>query len=66
MGGGALLVVGSGVVYLADRNKFSTPLLIAAAGLGTLGYFMAKGGSNGMVIGKKYQLLYINMQNKKQ
>ena len=66
MGGGALITLGSGIVYLADRQKFSAPLLIAAVGLGTLGYFMAKGRSDGLVIGKKYQLLYMNMQNKAQ
>jgi hypothetical protein len=67
MGGGALLILGSGVVYLADREKFSLPLVAAAAGLGTLGYFMAKGkkGNNGMAIGRKYQLVYMNMSNTK-
>jgi len=65
LGGGALLTLGSGIVYLADRQKFSAPLLIAAVGLGTVGYFLAKGGNKGMVIGKKYQLEYVNMQNKK-
>jgi len=67
LGGGILLTLGSGVVYLADREKFSAPLLIAAAGLGTLGYFMARGkkGGGGMVIGKKYKLVYMNMSNKK-
>src|SRR4051812_35016983 len=33
MGGGALLMVASGVVSLVDRNKFSPPLLIASASL---------------------------------
>jgi|GEM_PF-539914 len=67
LGGGAVLVVGSGVVYLADRKKFSLPLLIASAGLATAGYFMAKGKKDnvGMRIGKKYQLVYMNMQNTK-
>jgi hypothetical protein len=66
-GGGALLTLASGVIYLADREKFSAPLLLASVGLGTLGYFMAKGkkGSSGMVIGKKYKLVYMNMSNKK-
>jgi hypothetical protein len=42
-------------------------LLLASVGLGTLGYFMAKGkkNSNAMMIGKKYKLVYINMSNKK-
>ena len=66
-GGGVLLTLGSAVVYLVDRQKFSAPLLIASAGLGTLGYFLAKGkkGGGGMVIGKKYKLVYMNMSNKK-
>ena len=65
LGGGALITLGSGIVYLADRQKFSAPLLIAGASLGTLGYFMSKGGNNhGMVIGKKYKLIYMNMSSK--
>lgn len=65
-GGGALLTLASGVVYIADRKKFSLPLLLSSVGLGTLGYFMAKGkkGGSGMVIGKKYKLVYMNMSNK--
>lgn len=65
LGGGTLLTLASGVVFLADREKFSAPLLLSAVGLGTLGYFMAKGGSNAMTIGKKYELQYVNMQDKK-
>jgi hypothetical protein len=67
LGGGAVLALASGVVYIADRKKFSAPLLIASVGLGTLGYFMAKGkkSGNGMLIGKKYKLVYMNMSNKK-
>lgn len=66
-GGGVLLTLASGVVYVADREKFSAPLLLASVGLGTLGYFMAKGkkSGNGMVIGKKYKLVYMNMSNTK-
>jgi hypothetical protein len=64
-GGGVLLTIGSGVVYLADREKFSAPILIASAALGTLGYFMAKGGSNSTAIGKKYKLVYMDMSNNK-
>jgi hypothetical protein len=66
LGGGALLALSSGVVYVADREKFSAPLLLSSVGLGTLGYFMAKGkkGGNIMSIGKKYRLVYINMSNK--
>jgi len=64
-GGGVVLTLASGVVYLIDRDKFSAPLLIASAALGTAGYFMAKGGSNALVIGKKYRLVYMNMNNNK-
>ena len=65
-GGGVLLTLGSGVVYLADREKFSAPLLLASVGLGALGYFMAKGKKrgSGMPIGKKYKLVYMNMSNR--
>lgn len=67
LGGGAVLTLASGVIYVADREKFSAPLLLASVGLGTLGYFMAKGKKNGggMLIGKKYKLVYMNMSNKK-
>ena len=65
LGGGVLLTLASGVVYLVDREKFSAPLLIASASLGTLGYLWAKGGGKGIVIGKKYKLVYINMGNAK-
>ena len=64
-GGGVLLTLASGVVYLADREKFSAPLLIASASLGALGYLWAKSGGKGIVIGKKYKLVYINMSNAK-
>jgi hypothetical protein len=64
-GGGVLLTVASGVIYLVDRKNFSAPLLIAAASLGTLGYFWATSGSSALVIGKKYRLVYMDMSNKK-
>lgn len=66
-GGGILLTLASGVVYLADREKFSAPLLLTSIGLGTLGYFMAKGkkGGNAMYIGKKYKLVYMDMGNER-
>lgn len=64
-GGAVLLTVASGVVYLADREKFSAPLLFTSMGLGALGYFLAKGKKHGnaMIIGKKYKLVYMNMSN---
>lgn len=64
-GGGVLLTLASGVVYLADRKNFSAPLLYAAAALGTIGYLLATGGNEGFVIGKKYNLVYMDMSNKK-
>jgi hypothetical protein len=66
LGGGALLALGSGVVYLVDRKKFSPTLLYASVGLAGLGYLMSKAGSKGIVVGKKhYRLQYMNMTNKK-
>ncbi len=65
LGGGILLTLASGVVYLVDREKFSAPLLIASAALATAGYFLAKSGGKGIVIGKKYKLVYMNMSNTK-
>jgi hypothetical protein len=66
-GGGVLLTVASGVVYVADPEKFSLPLLLASVGLGTIGYFLATGKKHGsgMAIGEKYKLVYMDMSNKK-
>ena len=61
MGGSALLIVASGVSYLADRDKFSPELLWVSVGLGGVGYLLSKAGSKGTVIGKKgYALQYID------
>ena len=65
MGGGILLTVASGVVFLADNNKFSPQLLIAAVGLTGVGYLLSKQSGKGMVIGKKYSLAYIKTSDKK-
>jgi hypothetical protein len=65
MGGGALLMVASGIVFLADRNKFSPPLLIASASLAGIGFLMAKTGGKGMIIGKKYSLVYLGISDNK-
>ncbi len=65
MGGGILLSVGSGIVYLADRENFSPTLLITAASLGTLGYILAKSGGKGIVMGKKYKLVYVGLSGNK-
>ncbi len=58
MGGGIVLMIASGVVYLADRKKFSPELLGAAAALTGIGYLLIKTSGKGMVIGKKYSLVY--------
>ena len=60
MGGGMVLMLASGIVYLADRNKFSPELLGAAAALTGIGYLLIKTSGKGKVIGKKYSLLYVN------
>lgn len=65
MGGGILLTVGSAIVYFADRNKFSPELMAAAVALGGLGYILSKQGNKGMVIGKKYSLVYVKATAKK-
>ena len=65
LGGGALLTVASGVVFLADRKNFSSALLIASASLATIGFVMAKTGGKGMIIGKKYSLVYLAISDNK-
>ena len=66
LGGGALLTVASGVVFLADREKFSPGLLIASVALAGIGYWMTKSGSKGIVIGKKnYRLEYMKISDEK-
>lgn len=63
LGGGILLSTASGIVYLADRDKFSPQLLIAGSGLGVIGYFLSKIKPKNVVIGKRnYKLEYIKMQ----
>jgi len=62
LGGGILLTVASGVVYLVDRSKFSPELMIASAGLGIAGYFLTRVGRKGIVIGKHgYRVEYIRL-----
>ena len=63
MGGGILISLASGVVFLADRNKFSPELLVAGVALGGLGYILSKQGGKGMVLGKKYKLEYVESQS---
>jgi hypothetical protein len=64
-GGGILLFVGSGVVYLADKKDFSPILMIAGAALATIGYFLSRKSSDGYTIGKKYKLTYIDVTSDK-
>jgi hypothetical protein len=62
LGGGGLLSVASGIVYLADREKFSPQLLVAGTTLGVIGFFMSKIKPKGIEIGKRHcKLEYINM-----
>ena len=59
-GGGILLLLGSGVVYVADRDKFSPALAGGAAGLALVGYLLMKSGNKGIVIGKHgYRFQYM-------
>jgi hypothetical protein len=60
LGGGAILAIASGVVYLVDRNNYSPKLMIAGLTLATAGYVMSKNSGKGIQIGKRYKLLYIN------
>ena len=61
-GGGILLTLGSGVVYLADRDKFSPALMITSAALAAIGYLLIRSSGKGMEIGKKhYRLEYIRV-----
>ena len=62
LGGGILLTVASGVVYLADRKKFSPWLMGGGAGLAGIGYLLTKLGGHPIVIGKKkYRLEYMKV-----
>ena len=62
LGGGLVLTVASGVVYLADRKKFSPGLMGASAGLAGIGYLMMKLSNKPIIIGKrKYRLEYVNL-----
>lgn len=65
MGGGLLLTIASGVVYLADNQKFSPELLGAAVGLTGVGYLLSRSGGKGMQIGKKYSLEYVKATDNK-
>lgn len=60
-GGGLLLTLANGVVFLADRKRFSPAFMGASAGLAVIGYFLGKAGTKGMIVGKRYELEYINL-----
>jgi hypothetical protein len=62
MGGGALLLLASGINYLANPKKFSLPLMGAAVGLGLTGYLLTRMQNNNYKIGKKYRLNYISVK----
>ena len=64
LGGGILLTLSSGVVYLADRKKFSPALMASSAALAVAGYFMSGSGTKGIVVGKKhYHLQYMSVSH---
>ena len=59
MGGGLLLTLASGVVYLADNKRFSPELLGVAVALTGVGYILSRQSGGAMEIGRKYTLSYI-------
>ena len=63
LGGGVLLTVASGVVFLVDRDNFSPGLMIASASLAAIGYALAKTGGKGMIMGRKYSLVYLGVSD---
>lgn len=66
LGGGILLTVANGVVFLADRKRFSPAFMGVSAGLAGVGYLLSRSGGKAMVIGKKnYRLEYINLSPQK-
>jgi hypothetical protein len=65
LGGGLLLSLAGGVVFLVDREKFSPALMGASVSLAAVGYVLAKTSGKGMVIGKKYTLDYLRISDNK-
>jgi len=59
IGGGAVLLIAGGIVYLVDNKNFSPRLMIGAAALSGLGYLLGRTNGDAMVIGKKYSFLYV-------
>jgi hypothetical protein len=64
-GGGLLLVLVSGVVYLVDKQDFSPGLMIAGGVLAATGYLLLRKHTDGITIGKKYKLVYIDVTSDK-
>ncbi len=62
IGGSALLSLGSLVVLVVDKEKFSPGLLVGSLALGGLGYLISKTSHHPLKIGKKYHLLYMKAQ----
>ncbi len=61
LGGGTVITLASGVVYIADNKNFSPALLAAGAGLAAAGYLMSKGSNKGITVGKRhYRLQYMS------
>jgi hypothetical protein len=60
LGGGTILTLANGIVYLADKEKFSLPFLLSSVSFAGIGYLLSKKGNRGMQIGKRYTLNYIN------
>ena len=54
MGGGTVLAIASGVVYLVDKEKFSPQLLVASVALAGIGYLMYRLADKGMEIGRAH------------
>jgi hypothetical protein len=65
LGGGAILTLAGGVVFLVDREKFSPALMGASVSLAAIGYVLAKASGSEMIIGKKYSLDYLKISDNK-
>lgn len=62
MSGGILLILGSGIQWIADKDKFSPALLGGAAALTGVGYLLNMAAARPITIGKKYQLDYMRIK----
>lgn len=59
MGGGLLLILGTGISYILRPGQTSLGLLGVGAGLGVIGYFLTRLQLTRYPIGKKYRLRYV-------